>query len=306
MAIANGHQVAAHARLVDGGWLELTAAAPASAHDADGGWPALRLNARLNGCARMTCRPDGGLAGLAVRAEMFVGGSPDRFAGDFETDLAAVPSGEAALFDGRVNALCADLCAAYEGACAAGPGTPFTADAGGGRLPADGEALVRLCGDAGWPAVSRDPEDIHVALDGLPAWYQAHLRRDGPSGLQIVVELTEGPVGSDASRAAIARLLLATGSHVRMVKGVAFARRGVEVAGLAASCEPPPLSPAALDRALSAIAVACGRSGREVRALQRDDLARLYLALRHPSAPPAGSRANPNPELEDTPCLELP
>jgi len=302
VAISNGCHVDAYARLVDEEWLELTAAAPPSpaGDDGDHRWQLLRLNARLNGCARVVLRPDGG---LEIRGELFVADSADGPA--FDT---APPADRDHIFtiDERVGAACVDLSSAYGSCRVLDPDAPSAIAEASDITPYETETLAQRCEQAGWHVGSRSPEGIDLVLDAGTASYRAHVGSDHASRLRVVVPLTDGREKSDASRMAIATILLGVGASVRTVKGVAFAHGRIEVAGIAAACERQPHAHATLDRALSALAVACGRVGREVAALQTDDLARAYLALRHPSVISDASLVNPDLVLEDTPCLQLP
>ncbi len=78
------------------------------------------------------------------------------------------------------------------------------------------------------------------------------------------------------------------------------------MAGLAFAGERLPASPAAIDRALAALSVACSTVGREMQALQDAQLARDYLALRHRHWTDSRSPLPYSHEQEDTPCLQLP
>ena len=68
----------------------------------------------------------------------------------------------------------------------------------------------------------------------------------------------------------MAMFLLAVSSAVRAVKGVVLVRNGGDVLALASPIEAPTVE--ALDRSLSALAVACQISGREVQALRDERL----------------------------------
>jgi hypothetical protein len=287
LVIANGTLTTLRARMIDEDWLAVTS--PWRSPERSW-WPLLRLNAGLGGCARLAraCGAD-----LEMRGEIFVGGDA---ANAGETDRDGVSLVE------RVAALCDDVASA--GHEVIEPLADEVMDAAT-MSPSDSERLVTLCGDAGWSAIARTAGHVQVALDTRTTTFQATLSFEEDSRLRAVVPLTESAVVSGAAQDAVALLLLDTGAQLRTVKGLAMRQGDVEWAGLAVAGERLPAGPAAIDRALAALSVACDIVGREIQALQDPQLARDYLALRHPNLTISRSLPYSNSQ-EDTPCLQLP
>jgi hypothetical protein len=276
--VANGQPVSVRARIMNGDWLELAAPLKDLTHtDVDGGWPLLALNDRLSGVSRVGCSR----AGLVeMRAEAFIGSDAwglDERQRD-RVDLTT-----------RVRELCADFCSAIHSL--QGPhyaprhlGTDTVAQLSSGAMPpvaAGSSQLVRLCLEAGWPAVDRASGGASVTLDAGHSMYQARVLSGRGNAFGATVPLLDVVPTSAICRAAIGRLLLLLSTRVRLVKGVLFPARGAngaEGAGVAVACEPTH-SVEAVDRALSALAVACHLAGREVRALSDEGLAQEYVAM---------------------------
>ena len=293
LTVANGTAFDVRARIADGEWLEMTARSPkASAPRGTAPpWSLLCLNARLTGYTRLATRPGGD---TELRAELFVGastGEPVDGERPLETDVAA-------LCENLRRAHCETRALGSTTGC---PLSPWPDPTEGGA-----DEIARLCAEAGWSATSHASGEVTVPLAGRADGFDVCLTFDGRSRLRAVVPVTAGPVASGASRAALASLLLEVSSAVRMVKGVVFRRGDVDVAGIAMADECPAPSPAAIDRALAALAVACGLAGREAQVLQDDALARSYLALRHPSWEQVDLVGHRATEMEDTPCQRLP
>jgi len=288
LTVANGTRTTLHARVSDEDWLVVTAPCASSAPS---WWPLLRLNAGLAGCARLVRAASGD---LEVRAEIFVGCAAHDVDGaeGHDTSLGL-----------RVVALCEDIASA--GHEVLDPLPDDVAETTPGS-PADPDRLVSLCGEAGWSATARAAGDVQVSLDTRTIPFQATLALAEDLRLRVVAPLTTSAVASDGSQDAIALLLLDAGVHLRTVKGVAVRQGDVELAGLAFAGERLAASPATIDRALAALSVACSTVGREVQALQDAQLARDYLALRHPHGTDSRSSLPYSREQEDTPCLQLP
>jgi hypothetical protein len=265
----NGAKVDVRARLVDP-WFELTASAPTTPLPLSRAWSLLHHNAVLSGAVRMALAPDAGEA--HVRGEICM-------EDDGPTDL-----------DTRIRTLCDDAQAAFHGLhdCAqlgrtdpdADP--PAVADTAAADRPRDGHRLVQFCTEAGWPFVERAAGRVEVCIECGPVVYQAQLELTPDGALCAVADLVDASALTSTTRAATALLLLNTSALVRSVKAVAVRRDGVDRAGLAAACERP-RSGADLDRALSALTVACSLAGREAQALRHEPLAREYLAWHVPA-----------------------
>jgi hypothetical protein len=280
MAIAGALDAAAldvvstRARIIDGEWLELAAPFEDLTHtDLDNGCSLLSLNGRLSGASRVG-RSREGL--LEMRADAFIGTDAPRSDGHREpADLTT-----------RLRALCADFRSAIHRLqgiepepSALAPGS--VAQASPGTIAPVAERaghLTRLCLDAGWPAVERASGDVSIALDAGHATYQAHVLPGNGHAFGATVPLLDAMPASPICRSAVARMLLLVSTRVRLVKGVLVPVRGAESPGVAIACAPAH-SVEAIDRALSALAVACHLAGREIRALHDEELAREYLAL---------------------------
>jgi len=258
------------ARLEGDDWLDISSLdgspAPAAAKDV---WTLLGLNAGLRGGVRAALTACGA---TRFRADLFVGAEGDE------------AQGHAAALEARVDGLCRDLMAARRALA----GSPSAAPAGEAPAPVmgdeDSEYLARLCVEAGWGEARNGSGVRRVALDARGEPLQALMTLAPASFLRVVVPLTAAPLTSCASREAVGRLLLRASSAARAVKGVVLHGEGMERPALAAACDEPVESPAALDRALSALAVACDRVAREARALEDESVARAYLAVMAPGA----------------------
>jgi hypothetical protein len=262
--LENGAKVDVRARLVDP-WLELTASTTAMSLPLSRAWSLLHHNAGLSGVVRMALAPDSGE--VHVRGEICV-------EHDGHTDL-----------DTRIRTLCEEAQAAFHGLhhrAQPDRSDPDADPAAVAKPPRDGHRLVQFCTEAGWPFVERAAGRVEVCLDSGPVVYQAQLELTPGGALCAVADLVDASALTSTTRAATALLLLNASALVRSVKAVVVRRDGIDRAGLAAACERP-RSGADLDRALSALAVACSLAGREAQTLRREALAREYLAWHVPA-----------------------
>jgi hypothetical protein len=272
--VADGQPVSMRARITDGEWLEL--AAPLedfTLTDLDHECSLLSINGRLSGASRVG-RSREGL--VQMRADAFV--ETDRWCLDEHRGPADLTT--------RLRRLCADFRSAIHLVQGIEP-APSAFAPGSVAQPASGTIssvaeraghLTRLCLEAGWPAVARASGDVSITLDAGHATYQAHVLPGNGQAFAATVPLLDAMPASPICRSAVARLLLLVSTRVRLVKGVLVPASGTESPGVAAACEPAH-SVEAIDRALSALAVACHLAGRELRALHDEELAREYLAL---------------------------
>jgi hypothetical protein len=285
---SNGARLRLRARVAGEDWLVVTARSRAADTS---WWQLLRLHSGLGGCARLA-RTHGG--GLQVRGEISLHDGSTAGEGAGGCDIS---------FGDRVALLCADVSAAAHARLEPLADRPADPHA----VPAfDTERLVELCADAGWSASRRASGQVEVTLDTRVDTYQATLSLEHGSRFQAFVPLTAFPLESTESRDAIALLLLDAGADLRAVKGLAVRRGDAEWAALAAACERVPAGPAAVDRALAALSVACRSVGREAQALQDQTLAREYLTLRDSRRLQAGIPRHEPRQQEDTSCLQLP
>lgn len=154
---------------------------------------------------------------------------------------------------------------------------------GGGENGASSSDPGALCGEADWSYSERSSGRLHVDLDVAGgAFYQAAVERDAGHIMQRVELLAEGDAATESlAGSAIAALLLSVSGVVRMARAVSWESD----AGLSWGFEvqlPGTTTVGTFIHGLSALSVACGLCGREVRALAHDpELARLYLEIRH-------------------------
>ena len=285
--LSNGVKIGVRARIVDA-WFELTAS-PAGLSPVTPArtWPMLEFNAGIDGPTRLALTP--GACAAHLRADLFV---------EDDADLEV-----------RVCSVLADLQSRFHGfhetdhpgelEC---PPVPAVVPA-----PPDATRLVHLCTEAAWPCSERASGHIAVTIDTGSALYQARIEGTPNGGLRAVVDLVDASAYTLTSYAATGLLLLHTSAVVRLVKGVVATNDGTCNAGVAAEIENP-LSGAAVDRAFSALTVACRLAGREAQALRDDSLARQYLAYRTPGPFDRSTDATSTThhEMEESPCLQLP
>ena len=213
---------------------------------------------------------------------------PERFAGDREALLDALPAGckfacseDAAL---RMQAElpapsdCAERVAAIEAGFAAA-----AARLGLGAAPAlhaavlpfaEAPDLVALCREVGWPLEERaggsSAVDLGVQGAYLPASIEAHGDR-----VAVEVEIARLPEADGLCRAALVALLLRVNSAFRMVRAVL---RGPEPKALLEVALPCTTDAAELGEALAALAVAARHCALEARLVAADEaIARAYL-----------------------------
>lgn len=185
---------------------------------------------------------------------------------------------------------------------------PHSADAMGPLL--DPARLAQLCTAAGWPATVRESGLAMVELDAWHTWYHARLEAADDGGLRAIVDLCNVSDCSAVSRSAIDALLLATSAAVgqlRQVRQASVTPDEAEWAGLTTMCADA-AAPETLDRALSALTVACRMAGREAQALLHEAIALEYLAWRAPDPPeePAEVVVFNRLDLEENTCLQQP
>lgn len=284
--LANGWPVGVRARIVDSEWLELaTGIKGAGLKDADQAWRLLTLNAHLAGAPRVAATRDGG---LVLRGEASVG--TDGVSAD-ESDVRQTDVGD------LVHQLCDDFRAALHqlhgsnGAPSGDIGAVNALGSPGDGSSADGNAATRLaalCVEAGWAATERTSGEVAVIVETRHAAYRARLTLGAGDSFQALVPFSDVELTTMVGRAATARLLLRLSGAVRLVKGVVV-RDGEAVRPGIAAASAPPRTGADMARVLSALSVACGLAGREIRALTDQGLARAYLALGGPQGDVVGN-----------------
>ena len=111
------------------------------------------------------------------------------------------------------------------------------------------------------------------------------------SGMRAATELVRCPELAESSRAAIGDLLIAASSAVRWVRAV---DNGDGVL-LLEVCLSARVSATEIDRALSALAVACEACAPEVMALEDPLVAERYLSVRRNERQDQGNAFHPSP-----------
>lgn len=184
----------------------------------------------------------------------------------------------AAPAQGEVCAGCASLSAA-----AAPPEGRFPEAGAVPATPLDSGLCAELIA-AGWKSHRRDDGSVAVDLDTGADFFQAHVGGRGHAWLLCRSDVAVSEGGDADVHEALARLLLGASATLRLVRGASIAAEERRVhrfeVGLAADADAR-----ALDRALSALTVACATYGPTARALTRPELARVYAAVRGWSRP---------------------
>jgi hypothetical protein len=246
---------------VDDGWLVLEFPPPRGR--APSLFCLLERNVELRGGARYVLLADGS---LHLRAEVPVKEPTGRGTAGVAEQVRAAIAGLASGASSSGNSS-ADEAAGDGGAADCAP----SSDPG------------TLCAEVGWPHSERSSGRVHVDLD-VPggAFYQAVVGRAAGCIVQRAELFTEGGTGTESlARLAIAALLLSTSGAVRMARAASWnsdvgATWGFEVQ------LPGTTTVGDFGHGLSALSVACGLCGREVRALACDPaLARRYIEFRH-------------------------
>jgi hypothetical protein len=173
-----------------------------------------------------------------------------------------------------------------------------------GHNHAAADDLTRLCVDAGWLATRGAAGELRIDLDG-GAGPAAYLDSDLSDALRVVIELGDLSGYSPASRRSVGLILLAVSASVRSVKGLLVERDGAECAALATAA-PWPGSATALDRSLSALAVARQAVWREVSALRDESLARAYIERWNLPRSSDNRVVNSTVTKEEHACLQQP
>ncbi|NOT26368.1 MAG: hypothetical protein HOP16_09745 [Acidobacteria bacterium] len=143
--------------------------------------------------------------------------------------------------------------------------------------PSRAAEVERACAEAGWRCVVGEGGRVRLDIETRRGAYAARLVSSSTGTDRAVVELTDLAGQPPKSQQAVAALLMAVSNSVRSVKGVLRAHDGAEVPALFSSLDGS--CDRSIDRALSALAVACLVSGREAQALCDKGLAASYLAL---------------------------
>jgi hypothetical protein len=168
----------------------------------------------------------------------------------------------------------------------------------------EAERFVGHCAEAGWRTVTRPSGEIVCPIDARGTTYTARFASVTSDSPHVLVDLVEAQALTPASREATALLLLTASAVVRSIKGLAAVRDGVEWLSIATALDSLE-SPDAIDRALSALSVACTLVAPEALALGDEPLARSFLAARGwrpasivPATDPSHS------ETEEVPCMQ--
>jgi hypothetical protein len=247
---ANGSVVPMHAHLIDT-WLELTTNVPETASDGITPHSWLRFNAALDGPVRAVCAPGSRRVWLSADVNL-------------EEDVEV---GE------HVASLCDEMGAALHRSHVEHErmASPLAQN----RSHSATDDIARLCGEARWPSSRGAAGEWRIDVNS-GAGLTAYLDPDHSETLRVVIELADLCDYSGTSLHAVGLILLAVSASVRSVRGLLVERNGAEYAALATAA-PWPGSAMALDRSLSALAVAHQAVWREVSALCDESLARTYV-----------------------------
>jgi hypothetical protein len=284
--IANGRRRPAEARL-GGGWLCL-ATIPGPAAESASHWEMLAANASLPGLAKLALDPMTGQPQLRAEAPV-----------ETDTDCLEQLAAACAGFERGVTLLCAAGAGNQRETAVASTAEVSTAATPMGRnraesrsatatedaLPATamvGAELVELCVEAGWQPLRHDDDGCIVQLESTGTPLSARLSARA-GGLRARAELLGcGPL-KPPSRAALARLLLAAGGSVRMVRASVDANGDGPSAGIEVICGPRP-SPAFVGHALASLSLVARLAAAESRALADPSMARRYLRMQERAA----------------------
>jgi hypothetical protein len=279
LTVVNGRPLGVSARLRDN-WLLLDATLTDGIAGL-GWWELLRMNATLQGLSKFVVMPGG--QSVHLRADIPLAEDQDAES-DWGTD--GLPTG-------RLRETCVGLKEAYR--CFRGDqsgdnrsaGYPVSED---DRTPHRVEELRRLCVAAGLSFVERSEGKLMIDLDVRDGFYQACLQ-PREDGVQVVVEIGRPEVLGETNRQALSVLLLGTGGLVKLARPSVQEKENHAALRFDVNFTTTPSS-VELGHAFAALSVACALSGREVSALQDDNVARDYLALvGHQSAAPTACAA---------------
>ena len=134
-----------------------------------------------------------------------------------------------------------------------------------------------LLEESGWQYSERSSGILAIDLRVSHGFYQALAEGWRDSGLRLRAEVAAFEAIPETCRGALGLLLLRSCGVLRLVRAVAHAGTGRVAVGLEAVFESLPTS-GEMGHALSALSVACGLLGSEVKVLQRDEsIAADYL-----------------------------
>jgi hypothetical protein len=140
-----------------------------------------------------------------------------------------------------------------------------------------GAELAELCAEAGWQPLRHDDDGCIVQLESTGTPLSARLSARA-GGLRARAELLGCGSLKPPSRAALARLLLAAGGSVRMVRASVDANGDGPSAGIEVICGPRP-SPAFVGHALASLSLVARLAAAESHALADPSMARRYLRM---------------------------
>ncbi|NIN71008.1 MAG: hypothetical protein GTO46_03540 [Gemmatimonadetes bacterium] len=255
---------------IDDGWLVLEF--PPARGRTPSPLRTLERNAELSGSAKHVLLTDGS---LRLRAEV---------------PADEPPGPEAAGLAPQIREAVAGLASAMRASMPRTSSANETPSDSGAEEGAPSSDPCTLCGEAGWSYSERSSGRLHVDLD-VPggAFYQAAVRRTGGQIVQRVELFADGEAATESLVGpAIAALLLSVSAVVRLVRAVSWRSDAGPAWGFEVQL-PGTTTVGAFVHGLSALSVACGLCGREVRALAQDPvLGRRYLEIRHRRLMPKG------------------
>ena len=142
----------------------------------------------------------------------------------------------------------------------------------------DGRLRV-LCTDAGWTSSGNPDGGLAVSLEVPEGYYQATVRSGNRGSLDVWVELANDESWPPDSWKSLGVFLLQACGHLKTVRATARSLdSGATTAGLQVFLDPSAGSEE-LGRAFTALSVACGLIGKEVKVLREEVIGKQYLAM---------------------------
>lgn len=259
LELTNGRAHRATARLV-GDWFMVDLPLGGSrAPSPKRQWRMVTINAAIDGAAKFTLAPDGRRA--ALRAEI-------PLAGGLTGQRRIAPTCRA--LEAALDAL------ASEAGDEVRPAATESADSNDSA-----ERLGALCRESGWTFEQTTRGRVTVQLETRTGPYHAVLtaRPDGGVDMGVDVGSADG-----ACRNALATVLLKASAMIRMVRAAVHQTPQRTCVRFEVSL-PGETTAAEISEALSALSVACESCGREVRAVQNEEIAQAYLSLSRGRSP---------------------
>jgi hypothetical protein len=161
-----------------------------------------------------------------------------------------------------------------------------------GQTPAEqtlaGPDLTRLCKAADWPFTAQGADQVRVTLEVVDAFFQASVAAMPNGTIRASVDWRLNDLPSPTRMGAAGLLLLKTTKAVKMVRAAADPTDSPGACMRLETLLEGPVCAALLDRALSALSVACSLCGREMKVIKDERFSRTYLAAVRGRSPKSG------------------